>query len=145
MSHLPLMPTLLTDAELKPIPLWDPQRNDPEATKINDMVSNIVAMFDEPARWDRRQDDELVFVHDTGVVAQMTRYPPDDKFKANQISVFVVLWMDGMLPFRIRCEGDIDPGGPRANNAARFVKAYMREETRATIERIAVIAALCKP
>lgn len=143
MRHLYQMPTLLTDQELHATPLWEPHRLDPEADKISEMLSSIVTMFDEPCRWNRHRDDSLVFIHDTGVVAQMTRYTPDDKFKANQISVFVVLWIEDMLPFRIRCERD--ETGPMSNLADRFIKAYMREETRATIERIAVIATLCKP
>ncbi len=146
------MPTLLTIEQMHLVPTWEPETDARRRSDrpIFDMVTNVLSLFEDISRWDRHEDNELLFVHDTGVICQMRRNPPDDKFKPNEVSIFVVFWMEGMRPFRLRAEdysvSRTSSSMPGASNnlAAKFVKNYMREETRETIEKIAVVAALCR-
>lgn len=141
--HPHRMPTPLTDDQIKILPMWEPESRIADDTTIRGIIDNMLNLLAEPGRWDRVEKDGLLFVHDTGILMQFTRHANDHPFQGGKISQFVAFWLDDMLPFRIRMER----GDGRFDNSTvgeTFLRDYAREETRETIERIGVIAALCR-
>lgn len=103
------------------------------------IIKNISIMLEDSERWDREIEDQLVFRHDTGVLVQLRRLPPDDNFKPNAISQHILVWMEGMPPFQTNVAMDA------FNPASKLMADILLREARVTIDRVGVLAALCAP
>lgn len=117
---------------------YDPKNRRAHRPNLS-IIKNIALMLDDAERWDREVEDQLVLRHDTGVLIQLKRLPPDDNFKPNAISQNILVWMEGMPPFRINVAMDA------FNPASKLMADILHREARVTIERVGVIAALCAP
>lgn len=135
------MTTLLTDEQFGELPVWEPEAKTEDVQMVRGIIENLAKMLDDPSRWTRVEKIGLLFVHDTGVYMQLHRHPKDH-FNGGKLSTHAAFWLEGMLPFRVGLQRE--PARFNMGAADIFLLNYSREETRETIERIGVLAALCR-